>query len=468
VSFDTLNTNLFKPISGENGRSMLTLLVELDVFLDPAQLVYEPTPQQVRIFLRDYIANKNLRLEIESAEIIAGNPAPEQYVYNRLRDTGWIREEQESGYRSVVWMAQDARRLLHFLRDMSAEHPSLGVVCLAVRTNLSEVVKDPANGSLVRKAADDMEGFSNRLRALVGNIREIHHVISGGATDRGSHFAFYFDEYLGELFLPNIEKLALKGNPNLHASKIRKLISDIRFSSDRLEACAKAYKRDDISNPSAQLVEADLDRLSKAFDGIDPLFKKTQDYARRITRRMHEKIKYTVHTPSNIGQQIQTLLERIGNEVSLNLLPSPLIGEELIADCRLATPKTKPVPPVPTERRQQKPLWEKRAYNQLKHEHINFQKCDPSRVANFIESNLGGRAQMTTDDLKIDTADDMMAALHLRLLTQGISKTHPLYSLQSMYSVEFDEGEWTNLEQMAGRRLIIRRHATTERYSHGQ
>lgn len=468
MSFDTLNTNLFKPISGENGRSMLELLVDLDAFLDPAQLVDEPTPPQVRVFLRDYIANKNLRLEIESVEVMIGNPVPEQYVYNRLRDTGWIREEQESGYRYVVWMAQDARRLLHFLGSMSAEHPSLGVVCLAVRSNLSEVVKDPVNGSLVRKAADDMEDFINRLRALVGNIREIHHVISGGTAQGSSHFAFYFEEYLGELFLPNIEKLALKGNPNLHSSKIRKLVSDIRFSPERLEACARAYKRDDISNPSAQLVEADLDRLNKSFDGIDPLFKKTQDYARRITRRIYEKIKYTVHTPSNMGQQIQTLLDRIGSEVSLSTLPSPLIGEELLADCRLATPKAKPILPVPTARRQQKPLWEKRAYNQLKQEHINFQKCDPARVASFIESNLGQLVQMTTDDLRIDTDDDMMAALHLRLLAQGVSKTHPLFPLQSMYSVEFDEGEWTNLKQMAGRRLIIRRLATMEKRSHDQ
>lgn len=447
---------------------MLALLVELDVFLDPAQLVDEPTPQQVRVFLRDYIANKNLRLEIEAGEVVTGNPAPEQYIYNRLRDTGWLREEQESGYRYVVWMAQDARRLLQFLGSMSAEHPSLGVVCLAVRSNLSEVVKDPANGSLVRKAADDMEDFLNRLRALVGNIREIHHVINGGTTQGSSHFSFYFDEYLGELFLPNMDKLALKGNPHLHASNIRKLVSDIRFSPDRLEACAKAYQRDNISNPSAQLVEADLDRLSKAFDGIDPLFKKTQGYARRITRRMHERIKYTVHTPSDMGQQIQTLLERIGSEASLGTLPSPLIGEELLAECRLATPKAKPVPPVPTVRRQQKPLWEKRAYNQLKQEHINFQKCNPVRVANFIESNLGGRIQITTDDLRIDTDDDMMAALHLRLLAQGVSKTDPLYPLLSTYSVEFDEREWTDLEQMAGRRLTIRRHTTTEKPSNGQ
>lgn len=463
MSFDTLNTNLFKPISGENGRAMLALLVELDSFLDPVQLVDEPTPQQTRFFIRDYIANKNLRLEMDSIELMSGSPAPEQYVYNRLRDVGWIREEQESGYRYVVWMAQDARRLLHFLGSMSAEHPSLGVVCLAVRLNLSEVVNDPANGSLVRKAADDMEDFANRLRALVGNIREIYHVISGGSTQGSSHFTYYFEEYLGELFLPNIEKLALKGNPNLHASKIRKLVSDIRFSPDRLEACAKAYKRDDISNPSAQLVEADLDRLSKAFDVIDPLFKKTQDYARRITRRMHEKIKYTVHTPSDMGQQIQALLDRMNRDVSIDNLPSPLIGEELLADCRLATPKARPIPPVPTVRRQKKPLWEKRAYNQLKQEHINFQKCDSLRVANFIESNLGGRVQMTTDDIRIDTDDDMMAALHLRLLAQGVSKTHPLYSLQLMYSVEFDEDEWTNLEQMAGRRLTIRRLVTTEK-----
>lgn len=468
MSFNTLNTNLFKPISGENGRSMLALLVDLDAFLDPTQLVDEPTPQQVRVFLRDYIANKNLSLEVASVEVTIGNPAPEHYVYHRLRDTGWIREEQESGYRYVVWMAQDARRLLNFLGNMDAEHPSLGVVCLAVRSNLSEVVKDSSNGSLVRKAADDMEDFLNRLRALVGNIREIHHAISGGSVQDRGHFNFYFEEYLGELFLPNIEKLSLKGNPNLHASKIRQLVSDIRFSSERLEGCARAYKRDDIAHPSVQLVEADLDRLSKAFDGIAPLFKKTQDYARRITRRMYEKIKYTVHTPSNIGQQIQVLLDRIGSEPLLGALPSPLIGEELLGECRLAIPKAKSILPISTVRRQPKPLWEKRAYNQLKQEHISFQKCEPIRIANFIESNLRGRQQMTTDDLRIDTADDMMAALHLRLLAQGISKTHPLFSLQSMYCVEFDEGQWTDLKQMAGRRLIIRRIIAMEKRAHDQ
>jgi len=49
---------------------MLDLLVELDAFLDPAQLADEPTPQQVRVFLRDYIANSHLRLEIESGEAV--------------------------------------------------------------------------------------------------------------------------------------------------------------------------------------------------------------------------------------------------------------------------------------------------------------------------------------------------------------------------------------------------------------
>lgn len=468
MSFAILNTDLFKPISGEAGRSMLVLLVELDRFLDPAQLVDEPTPQQVRVFLRDFIANMTLNLEVESGEDLIGNPAPEQYVYNRLKDTGWIREERESGFRYVVWMPQDARRILHFLDRMSAEHPSLGVVCLSVRSNLAEVVKNPASGSLIRKAADDMESFLNRLRALVGNIREIHHVISDGTSHSGGKFAFYFEEYLGELFLPNIEKLALKGNPNLHASKIRKLVSEIRFSSGRLEECVRAYKRDDISHPSAELVEADLDRLSNAFDGIAPLFKKTQEYARRITRRMHEKIKYTVHTPSNMGQEIQELLDRIGSNSDLNGFPSPIIGEELLSDCRLAQPKTRAIPPVKTKRRQQKPLWEKRAYNQLKQEHINFQKYDPYRLERFIESNLAGREHITTDDLKINTPDDMMAALHLRLLAQGVSKTHTLCKLQSMYRVDFVEGAWTDLEQMAGRRLIIRRNTLMEKYSHGQ
>jgi len=345
---------------------------------------------------------------------------------------------------------------------MGAEHPSLGVVCLSVRSNLAEVVKDPANGSLIRKAADDMEGFLNRLRALVGNIREIHHVISGGDASGSGNFNFYFEEYLGELFLPNIEKLALKGNPNLHASKIRKLVSDIRFNPERLEVCAKAYQRDDIANPSTETVEADLDRLSLAFDGIGPLFKKTQDYARRITRRMHERIKYTVHTPSNIGQQIEDLLDRIGRNDSIETLPSPVISEKLISESRLAKPKAKSVPAVATVRRQSKPLWEKRAYNQLKQEHIHFQRYDPDRVVSFIETNMGDRAQMTTDDLTIKTADDMMAALHLRLLAQGVSKTHALYPLLAEYSVTFDEHEWTQLEYMAGRRLIITRQAFSE------
>tara|TARA_B100001063_G_scaffold203252_1_gene197361 strand:+ start:6525 stop:7928 length:1404 start_codon:yes stop_codon:yes gene_type:complete len=462
VSFATLNTNLFKAIAGDNGRLMLDLLVELDAFLDPAQLADEPTPQQVRVFLRDYLANSHLRLEIESGEAATTPQSPEHYVYYRLRDTGWIREELEIGYRYVVWMAQEGRRLLQFLRSMGAEHPSLGVVCLSVRSNLAEVVKDPANGSLIRKAADDMEGFLNRLRALVGNIREIHHVISGGDVSGSGNFNFYFEEYLGELFLPNIEKLALKGNPNLHASKIRKLVSDIRFNPERLEVCAKAYQWDDIANPSTETVEADLDRLSLAFDGIGPLFKKTQDYARRITRRMHERIKYTVHTPSNIGQQIENLLDRIGRDDSIETLPSPVISEKLISESRLAKPKAKSVPAVATVRKESKPLWEKRAYNQLKQEHIHFQRYDPDRVVSFIETNMGDQAQMTTDDLTIKTADDMMAALHLRLLAQGVSKTHALYPLLAEYSVTFDEHEWTQLEYMAGRRLIITRQAFSE------
>ncbi|MEH0675319.1 hypothetical protein H4F18_11115 [Vibrio scophthalmi] len=457
MNVSSLNTHLFRPIAGDNGPHMLALLVELDAFLDPAQLIDEPTPSQVRGFIRDYIANHNLRIEIESGESNESKSAPEQYTYSRLRDTGWLREERESGYRYVVWMSQDGRRLLNFLQSMSAEHPSLGIVCLSVRSNLAEVVKDPTSGSLIRKAADDMESFLNRMRALVGNIREIHHQLNHGSSQVNGRFEFYFNEYLGELFLPNIEKLALKGNPKLHGNKILKLANIIRFDSDLLEECVKAYKRSDIANSSKDLVENDLDRLSKAFEGIEPLFAKTQDYARRITRRIHEQIKYTVHTPSNIGQQIQFLLEKIGQDDSVNTLPSLSIGEELISCSRLAKPKSKPIEPSESSRRQQKPLWEKRAYNQLKQEHIDFQKCSLERVDKYLEDSLRGRTQVTTDELTINSPDEMMAALHLRLLAQGIPKTHVLHPLQEKYHVSFDDEEaWTTLEAMAGRRLIIR------------
>ncbi|MBO0217308.1 hypothetical protein J0676_27950, partial [Vibrio sp. Vb2880] len=84
------------------------------------------------------------------------------------------------------------------------------------------------------------------MRALVGNIREIHHQLNHGSSQVNGRFEFYFNEYLGELFLPNIEKLALKGNPKLHGNKILKLANIIRFDSDLLEECVKAYKRSDI------------------------------------------------------------------------------------------------------------------------------------------------------------------------------------------------------------------------------
>ncbi|HCH4275451.1 TPA: hypothetical protein NKW36_002993, partial [Vibrio parahaemolyticus] len=78
-------------------------------------------------------------------------------------------------------------------------------------------------------------------------------------------------------------------------------------------------------------------------------------------------------------------------------------------------------------------------------------------VDKYLEDSLRGRTQVTTDELTINSPDEMMAALHLRLLAQGVPKTHVLHPLQEKYHVSFDDGEaWTTLEAMAGRRLIIR------------
>lgn len=468
-SFSSLSHELFKPLASSNAALYKLALESLHSRLIAShEFEDECTPAEakdaIRIGLLNSAYNNEWQEDILDADVILETDLSTR-IYNRLRDTGWILEIDEYGYRRICSFSQSAGKLLSALLSLGQQTSfDIGSVCQGVYTNLQAIHDDPKdNVANVRFCAATADKFDQEVRTLSATTREISYLILN-ETDNRTRMATFFNNFMKEVFEQDYSALHSKGNPYRYRNEIITLVDVISVSSYRLDALADGLllQYPDISRDAALArLRQDLDTIRRVFTHIHKLIEGMERYRRSMTRRMNEAVRYSYRATADIGKRISGLVEEV-SQSDINIYPAFIVEDNYLCANRLFEPRQKGETAEATLVSLAPPPIEQIALDRALDAYLRRRSVNARRLHRYIDQAMRSRVRITTDDLPINNLDDLLAFLELRSLINYVSHSNcPYYKFLKCYRVNLIPGEQTVNTYMTAPKLSISLKETT-------
>ncbi len=461
---DRISNNLFKPLASKNARLYgIGLHALYKRLIESQESGDECTPKEAKDFIRRELFNQSQTIEWqEEDELIADTDTDlAGRIYNRLRDTDWLIEMDEIGYRRITSFPPDAAQLLNALSSLGEQGElDLGSICLGVYSSLKNVLESPReNAHLISFAAKSAKTFYAEASALSFTTRELAYRMLNQSKS-SEQLDTFFNIFINQVFTRDYKTLHSKDNPYRFRGRILSQSAEIAYDSVVLNEVVNGIlsTRNEASAESIQdEVRAELQGITKVFTNIPTLMEGMERYRRSMTRRTREAIRYSYRSTPDIGRRLDAVIGKIAS-CSAEQFPAPLVGDTFLAAHRLyerpgkkdkaeATALSRPPPPL-----------EQIARDRAFKAYLQRRMDNPVRLKNYLEKNLGDNAKITSCDMQIDNLDDLLAYLEVRKLMAGSqSKGGNYAALAQQFNVQINPGHITENKYVIAPQLVIQR-----------
>ncbi|WP_257292572.1 Wadjet anti-phage system protein JetA family protein [Endozoicomonas sp. ONNA1] len=474
--FDGLSPDLFRPLASKNARLYYASLQALYRRLIDNQIAGdECTPKEAKQAIRlGIIADCDSQ---EWAEETDDEDAPEpdvaNRIYRKLRETGWLLEIDDVGYRKITSFAYLPAQLLTVIAQISRSHElEIGSTCQGVYTNLFALLNQPReSGPVLSFSAKSSRHFYGEVATLSATTRELSHRMMNQQAGP-ELFRTFFREFVDQVISRDYKTLNSKDNPYQYRSKILSIVTELKTSPDRVQLISEGIKA---TQPNEDLetiikrVHKELDEIFRIFDNVPRLMDSIERYRRSMTRRTSEAIRYAYTVTGDIGKKLDSVASKIaGTAVEDDLLyPVKTTEDTYLSKGRLYTPKTARAEAQSTRVQHQQPPLDKIALDRAVKAYHQRRSDNPKRLTQFLESQLGDKALITTDDITIEGLDDLLSYLDLRkLINDGASRGSAFSPLQQHYKVTVTEGAMTKNQYLTAPKLTIIRRSSKRNTEH--
>ncbi len=468
-TFSYLSQELFKPLASSNAKLYKLGLESLHARLIAShEFEDECTPSEARQTIRLGLLNRTQAEEWKEdefdAELVLEADLATR-IYSRLRDTGWIIEMDDIGYRRICSFSQDGGKLLTALLRLGDKASfDIGSVCQGVYTNLQAIHDKPReNSANLRFCATTADNFYKDVTTLSSTTRDIAYVILN-ETDNRNRMATFFNDFIKDVFEQDYSALHSKDNPYRYRNEIITQVDVISISKQRLEALADGILSQfpDLTRDAALVkIQEDLATIRTVFTNIHKLIDGMEKYRRTMTRRMNEAVRYSYRATADIGNRIGELAWKIAQSTNNVLYPAYIVDEAYLSPDRLYEPRRKPniaeattieLAPLPVEQI---------AIDRAIDAYLRRRSMNVKRLQTYVQDAMGSRIRITTDDLPINGLDDLLAFMELRgLINYATHKDCPYFRFLTAYRVDVVPNEKTVNPYITAPRLTISRKET--------
>lgn len=480
MALDDLNSNLFKPLASRNA-PFYTCAIEAiyqKVALDA--LSDDCTPSEAREIIRNVLATSDLSLDQfdDTPDELAFDEIKDKgtRIYAALVSYGWVVELDDVGYRRIIYMPSEVMRLWASLLQL--QKPKAKAVFrstyVGVNHKLSEIVRQPnINADLLESAVIDAQCFIDELHGITGGIREMAHDLQN--KKRNSEiYSVYFDELIGNFFRP-YDEASSQAHPKTFQRSISQSITKLlRNDNQEIAVVAKKLGLEKSGEKGFRLSQEDMEQevsnhLHKIYDIFErapSLINKIATYRRSITKRVKEAMIYNANAPVMFGKDIAEAVASIERGSSNYELPAPLLIDNYITSENLYKARVPDLPAEATKIRVSKTDYEKLAIDRLHNEAIDRRTRDPYRLVAYIESAMGVKQSITSDELPVQSLEDLIAYEQTReLINNAPQKKTPFYPITELYDVKIVEGITQNNYLSSPRISITRKQQVVNYYA---
>lgn len=266
------------------------------------------------------------------------------YLYARLRETGWLTEEEER-WRIWVDMPPDCRRLiamLAFLKEESAK--SFTGLVSEVSTLLNAVIASPDRYvTNVDGAGRVAIAFRQRMAEIDANLSAFSRNLDNVAR-MDEAVLLFFNEFVHTRIV-DWAVVMERNNPWRSRSSISGATRRLRRDHELMQKAACAYARAGHADDETQAemsILARLDDIEKCFDDIERLRVKIEARQQAVENRLGNVLRYIGRNPAQSRQYTTQALAALGKLPDTGLMAltfrftchvSPF-GDAVFADAR--------------------------------------------------------------------------------------------------------------------------------------
>jgi hypothetical protein len=291
LPFQTLNSDLFRPLAGKYRQAYASVLQRLHSGLFSVDVIDTPTRQEVTVEIAEALTVYSAGL---AADEIAEFRLTGSDAYAELCMSGWL-DEQRDGWTCNVEMDATASKLLEAICG-PAGGGTFGGTMIAVLSNLKSAAADPeGHAQGVHEAARRAREFARHMRSVVGTLRSIEKTMLAQATLNGLVRVF-FDDFVDRIVIRDYRALTVARN---HPYGFKYAIADL---TDEMEADDAAFSAMAVALvaqgaaenlPSARLsLSRDIRDIRRSLQAIESFRWKIDQTKAAIEQRFGNTLRY--------------------------------------------------------------------------------------------------------------------------------------------------------------------------------
>ena len=452
--FGYLPETLFQPLAGPKKHVYARLLLRLYERLFAARVLETPTKDEVLRHIAGALpeagVNTSDQLQEDGVEDDT-QPYAHYVAYNRLRNTGWLVEEQEK-WDVRVDMHPDAFMLLGAIADFANSRVRVAGAVVEVKSNLEAAAKEPESlAQGLANACETAVRFARSMRRILLGMRDIEDKILGN-PDAGSILRTFFRDFVDGLLIADYKQLKTSNNPYRYRRQISALASELLHDTDRRAKLARAYIDQGVVPSGSSIATAEerivgeLEKIRQVFEDVGPFMDRIEDFRDRLERRVRTTVHYMDVMGEGSAERLARVIERLaaigGADIELRLR-SPDVGFPM-SERALYTPPPPRSMPEKTRFKMPKRDPYLKAYVAATTAFDSMVRVTPAVMTAFINAKIGDRGELHSSEIKIETIEELLAFRSLRAAI-GSAASAEIGSYRVVVEDGRTDNEWINL-----------------------
>lgn len=358
-------------------------------------------------------------------------------VFNRLRDCGWLRVDRH-GVREMVTMPPT---VTHFMTRL-VEFAHSGPVFVAgkvrsIEANLQLIVHQNADGDTLQEAAAQARNLLEHVRNTGTNVRDLMASLGADMTT-AQYVKRFFTDFIERVFIGDYRELRTREHPLSRRGEIIRTVELLHANQahrDRLIGWYETKRAPGDTRRAEILFERDIQRLLE-ITRIDEYLDRLDEEIRRANKRALAFLDYRLRSlrPVDrlVGQAIESVLQgsREGGIAVTEV--APFAPGELMSATRLAQPRKEIIRPEASMLRSQVLSIEQEARARLQLRARDARTVTPPKLAEFVRGQLDENGQQKSDQLAIESIQDIRAMQTLSAVSMAMSSPSRTLRLGAM------------------------------------
>jgi len=414
--FDRLPLELFRPLAASNGRRYWVVLCRLigEMWGDGGRSPGEETPKPVVIRQIETLlaADDPWDEELETPTTIRAHD-----IARFLIDSGWL-SQRRRGVAEMITVRPVIAQFHTVLCEFAQHEPEfLGSKVRSIFLNLRAVASGEASGDQYAEAAKQAKQCMAYIANTGCRVQDLMDALMKLASP-GEFVRGFFEEYVEKIFIADYSELRTKDHPLQHRSQIVAMTLQLQHDAKQHEALLAWYQEKKAGGDRIRaeyLYERDT-RLLMRLKDVDEQLQRLDEEIRDANQRAIAFIEYKMRAPKQLDKLLARAMQATDQLDEGHVALPAASGFRHAGPELLAKPRTATRPAVATAVEKRPPTLQELAMEQLRKRMADNRLVDRVKLANYVGRHLRDRTSVTSDELDIESINDLCCYQRLLLI----------------------------------------------------